>query len=476
MMSRPLASACIGLAIVIAAPVVPAVAEEPPWSERVVVERIDPATLAGLLSADALADLVEKGRALFEARFTILDGAGRPGATQAIVPTRSRRPAENAFQRLAGPDANACSSCHNEPVAGGAGGFVANAFVSEGFESAEFDTLDPQFSNERGTNHLFGAGLIELLAREMTVDLTAVRADALRQARASGGEVRRALVSKGVDFGRITAFADGSVDLSELDGVDDDLVVRPFTQKGVMTSLRQFTVNALNQHHGMQPDERWGVRWTGTADFDGDGHGDELGAGEVSAMVAWQATLPPPGEVVPDDTAWQQAAAEGRNVFADLGCGSCHRPSLPLDSLAFSDPGPVDMAGTLRAGDVENPAIYDLAATAWARELPRDAQGRVLVPLFGDLKRHRIADTRTADLGNETLAQRFVERDVFMTAELWGLADTAPYGHRGDMTTLDEVIRAHGGAASASAVAYRDLAEAERSALIAWLKTLRIAP
>ena len=457
-------------------PLAPAMAEEPAWSERTIRQRIDPATLAGPLSAEALGELTEQGRALFAARFTILDGAGRPGATQAIVPTRSRRPAEHAFQRLAGPDANACSSCHNEPVAGGAGGFVANAFVSEGFESAEFDTLDPQFSNERGTNHLFGAGLIELLAREMTVDLTAARAAALKEARARGTQVRQALTSKGVDFGRITALPDGSVDLGELDGVDDDLVVRPFTQKGVMTSLRQFTVNALNQHHGMQPDERWGTRWTGTADFDGDGHDDEIGAGEVSALVAWQATLPAPREIAPQDAAWRKAAAQGRDVFAELGCTSCHRPSLPLDSLAFSDPGPVDMAGTLRDGDVESPAVYDLALTEWAKALPRDAEGRVLVPLFGDLKRHRIADTRTADLGNETLAQRFVERDVFMTAELWGLADTAPYGHRGDMTTLDEVIRAHGGAASDSAMAYGDLAEAERSALIAWLKTLRITP
>ena len=98
----------------------------------------------------------------------------------------------------------------------------------------------------------------------------------------------------------------------------------------------------------------------------------------------------------------------------------------------------------------------------------------MMVPLFGDLKRHRIADTRTADLGNETLGQRFVERDVFMTSELWGLADTAPYGHRGDMTTIDEVIRAHGAEAEAAGRGHAALPEADRSALIAWLKTLRV--
>ncbi|MEH6720316.1 MAG: di-heme oxidoredictase family protein [Aurantimonas endophytica] len=464
----------IALAALAAGLALPAMAEEPAWSEKTIRERLDQSAIAGPIMGEALEDLALKGKDLFEARFTVLDGAGRPNATQAIVPTATRRPAEHAFQRLAGPDANACSSCHNEPVTGGAGGFVANAFVSEGFESAEFDTLDPQFSNERGTNHLFGAGLVELLAREMTVELRAGRADALRRARATGEPVRVTLVAKGVDFGRITAQPDGSVDLAELDGVDADLVIRPFTQKGVMTSLRQFTVNALNQHHGIQPDERWGARWTGTQDFDGDGYPDEIGAGEVSAMVAFQATLPPPIEAAPDDPAWREAARRGRAVFADLGCETCHRPALPLKSLAFQDPGPVDLAGTLREGDVERPAVYDLATLEWAARLPRNANGDVLVPLFGDLKRHRIADTRTADLGNETLAQRFVERDIFMTAELWGLADTAPYGHRGDVTTLDEVIRAHGGAAEAGASGYRELPEADRSALIAWLKTLSV--
>ena len=97
-----------------------------------------------------------------------------------------------------------------------------------------------------------------------------------------------------------------------------------------------------------------------------------------------------------------------------------------------------------------------------------------MVPLFGDLKRHRIADQKVAVLGNELLAQRFVDRDVFMTSELWGIADTGPYGHRGDLTTLDEVIRAHGGEGSQSARAYEALPDADRSALIAFLKTLVI--
>ncbi|MCB1445216.1 MAG: hypothetical protein KDJ87_05265, partial [Rhizobiaceae bacterium] len=94
--------------------------------------------------------------------------------------------------------------------------------------------------------------------------------------------------------------------------------------------------------------------------------------------------------------------------------------------------------------------------------------------LFGDLKRHTITDEGQETLGNELMAQRFVDRNIFMTAELWGLASTPPYGHRNDLTTIDEVIRAHGGDARDSAARYKSAAEEDRSALIAYLKTLVI--
>jgi hypothetical protein len=403
-----------------------------PWAERVITRHVDQATLSGRLDGDALARLRATGAHLFTGRFTALDGVGRPFATQAIIPTKRKRQPETAFSRTSGMDSNACSSCHNQPVTGGAGDFVTNVFVSEGFESFDFDSTDPQFSNERGTNHLFGAGLIELLAREITAELKAIRGAALAEARTTGAPATRALAAKGIDYGTITAHPDGVLDMAGITGVDADLTVRPFSQKGVMTSLRQFTVNALNHHHGMQPQERFGRRWTGERDHDGDGHDDEISAGD--------------------------------------------KPFLPLTSLDFADPGPLDMAGTLRAGDVEKGATYDLALLEWTKRLPRNAKGEIMVPLFGDLKRHRIADRQVAVLGNELLAQRFVERNVFMTAELWGVGSTDPYGHRNDLPSLDSVIRAHGGDARAARDNYLALGETERSALIAFLRTLVIEP
>lgn len=447
-----------------------------PWDERSAAIGQAGPSVAGTLDKGQLEHLRKIGEALFSDRFTSLDGMGRPLATQAIVPTLRKHPSPaGEFSRTAGMDANSCASCHNAPFAGGAGDFTTNVFVSEGFESADFDSTDPQFSNERGTNSIFGDGLLELLAREMTAELQAERRAALRQAAKEGHEVRVTLTAKGINFGHLTASPDGMVAMNELDGVDMDLVIRPFTQKGVMTSLRQFTVNAMNQHEGMEATERFGARFTGTADFDGDGVKDELSDGDISALVAWQATLPPPVQKIPDDAAWKTAATAGEATFGKLGCQECHKPYLPLSSLDFADPGPDDVAGTLNTTQVKAPAVYNLGLMDWAKtRLKKNEKGEYLVPLFGDLKRHTMTDSSIEVFGNELLPQRFVDRNIFMTAELWGVGSTAPYGHRNDITTLNEVILAHAGDARAARDAYAAASEQDRSNLIAFLKTLVI--
>ena len=155
--------AALGLALVLGLQWgwAPAVLAEEPWAERTQALGAISEMPSGVLSRSELADLTAIGEALFSANFTTQDGVGRPQATQAIDPTRRKHPREQVFFRTAGPDAGSCAACHNQPVVGGAGDFVTNVFTSEGFESADFDSLDPQFSNERGSNHLFGAGLVE---------------------------------------------------------------------------------------------------------------------------------------------------------------------------------------------------------------------------------------------------------------------------------------------------------------------------
>lgn len=446
----------------------------PPWAEKTdAIGRITQMPI-GFLGREELDVLVQAGEELFEAKFKKSEGAGRPMATAAILPTKARRLSKTAFARTSGPDAASCGACHNEPLLGGAGDFVTNVFVSEGFTNADFDSTNPQFSNERGTNHLFGAGLIELLAREITTELHDIRRNALKSARADQKPTRVELTSKGISYGFITALPDGVLQLGEIDGIDTDLVVRPFSQKGVMTSLRQFTVNASNHHHGMQATERFGARWTGESDFDEDGLTAELSSADVSALVAWQATLRPPIIAKPENAEWQAAAEKGKQIFDQIGCAQCHMPALPLNSLQFDDPGLFDVAGTLQTYQVEAPATYDLAMLEWAEALPRNDNGQVMVPLFGDLKRHTMTDSEVDAFGNELMSQRFVDRNIFITAELWGVASTAPYGHRNDMYDLTEVISAHGGDARASRDAYLALDDVLQQQLIAFLRTLEI--
>ncbi len=443
------------------------------WDERIFSSHVDFDAVAQA-GESAIPALIARGRQLFKAKFTDEDGAGRPRATQAIIPTKRKRGTNPAFSRTSGPDSNSCSGCHNDPITGGSGDTVANAFVSEGFESAEFDNTDPSFSSERHTVALMGAGLVELLAREMTADLQAARNDAVKRAWASGVDVRVDLVSKGVRFGSILAHPDGIVDLDRIEGVDADLVLRPFSRKGVFTSLRQFTINAMNAHHGMEAMERFGVRWTGSHDFDESGVPDAVTLGDISALVAFQASLPPPTvkRDLPDD--WRIAASEGARQFKELGCASCHVETLPLKSLVFTDPAPYDTAGTLRASETTRSIRIDLSKMPFASQLQKNDKGEWLIPVYSDLKRHLMVDGQVNALGNELQAQRFVERDVFLTPRLWGVGSTAPYGHRGDFRSLNEIISAHGGEARFSRDAYLACDPPMRESVIAYLRSLVI--
>jgi hypothetical protein len=171
------------------------------WDEKVFASHVDFDAVAKA-GAQALPALIERGRQLFKAKFTLEDGAGRPKATQAIIPTKRKHGVNPPFTRTSGPDSNSCFGCHNDPIVGGSGDVIANVFVSEGFESAEFDNVDPTFSSERHTIALMGAGLVELLAREMTADLQGERNDAVKRAWTGGETVTVDLISKGVRSGR----------------------------------------------------------------------------------------------------------------------------------------------------------------------------------------------------------------------------------------------------------------------------------
>ena len=456
---------------------------DPVIGERPVIEEhLDHATIdAGEISFD---DLFKHGARVFDARFNKLDGQGRPATTGGGAP---RVPDQPAFIRTSAPESNSCAGCHAQPRSGGAGDFVANVFVLAQTLDPVTESVSGNFSNERNTLGMMGSGPIEMLAREMTAELQSTRDAALAAAADSGSPVTVGLEAKGVDFGSLTAMPNGQIDPTEIDGVDWDLIVKPFHQKGAVVSLREFSNNAMNHHHGIQTVERFGDG----VDHDQDGYVNELSNGDVTAVTIYQAALNTPGVVLPDHPARRQAAINGFVTFGEAQCTSCHVTALRLDSTMFTEPNPYNPAGNLTEGDVPTYS-FDMASQGPAPRLRRQADGSALVYAFTDLKRYNLNDDELNHFANEQVPQGSLvgfadpadftidpqprPTEEFLTRKLWDVGNSDPYGHRGDLTTLTEAIHFHGGDARESRDAFFALPEERQAEVIEFLKTLQVLP
>ena len=437
-----------------------------------------------------LTDLRRKGLEMFTTPFNTHDGYGDgPFAGELPVLEPGHRPTlqGNGMSLVVnGLDAQSCNECHSvvkmsarPPVLGiaGAGGIVQNAFVapslidvadsSDGrlnYTSGHFPDLSLLHDgladfNGRFTNppFLYGGGGVELLAKEMTVNLQG----GLVYARAAQAGTITPLITHGVDFGHIRTLAGGDVELN-LKGIgfednssrrpEEVLVVRPFGRKGEFFSMREFDRAAMRFHFGMQPVEDVGE----DQDEDGDGVVNEVTEFEMSALHVFSVTNPTPFvERLGLD------GQEGFSLFHGAGCAQCHVPVLKTRSryLPLSYPEvPEDPWRNVYM-------VVDLVEVGFQ---PVPGEGGVFVPLFADLKRH--------DMGGG-LAESFTHAEIsnseFTTARLWGVADTEPYLHDGRASTLYQAINAHGGDAQAARDAFAALSGVERERLVEFLRRLR---
>ncbi len=458
-----------------------------------------------------LDDLVAHGANLFNANWTAQEGGGRPGLKgtgASLSDPDSPLTFPTNFNRVSGPDANSCGGCHNLPRSGGGGDFVTNVMVlGQRFDFATFDMMDETedgfttrgvfdesgapvtlqtIANSRSTLGMFGSGYIEMLARQMTSDLQAIRDQIVPGSSAL-------LTTKGVDFGVLARDSDGSWDTSETEGFvtpslssngpDDppNLIIRPFHQASAVISLRQFSNNALNHHHGIQAGERFGE-----GDVDGDGFDNNLSMADVTAITVYQAQLAAPGRVIPRNMFVEAAVTAGEQRFQDIGCADCHRPALPLEPEGrwFVEPNPYNPAGNLQPGDGAEFA-FDLSDGRLDQpRLPVDSgSGVIWVPAFTDFKVYDITsgpdDPNCEALNMHAAAGSdafFAGNCKFLAKRLWGAANEPPYFHHGLFTTMREAIEAHRGDALESYQMWAALSDGERNAIIEFLKTLQILP
>ncbi len=412
-----------------------------------------------------LKEIRKAGLRIFTTPFNKLDGYGDGPLNPQDTVSPGGRPTlqgNGTFLRVNGLDAQTCLECHsivsNATIParlglGGVGGSNSNAMIQPAvIDPADLEDLDGvaafdgRFANPP---FVFGAGAVELLGLEMTEDLQALKAKTL----ANPGTVVP-LITKGVNFGTLVADVLGNLDTSGVDGVDVDLIVRPFGRKGEFATTRDFDVAAMQFHFGMQPVEAVGEG----VDADGDGVANEIRVGELSALNVFVATLRRPSM-----TPLDPAAQRGLATFKSIGCASCHLPSLETRDTVL--PLRYPMVPTEPRANV----YYAIDLSKPPPKFDRNAEGGVTVPLFADLKRHDMGDA---------LAESFSGADdprnrQFTTARLWGVADTAPYLHDGRATTLTEAILLHGGEAQQVRDRFAALGADARVEMLAFLRSLR---
>ncbi len=418
---------------------------------------------------------IRRGRQLFQRKFSVAEGLG---------------PRVNDFSNgditqaraLGAGLSDSCAACHGRPR--GSAGFGGDVVTRP---------------DSRDAPHLFGLGIVEQLGDEMTSELRQLRTDAIAAAQQNQSIVSVNLVAKGVAFGRLSANPDGTVDTSEVEGVNEDLRVRPFFHQGGTMSMREFVIGAFNDEMGLQAwdpvlcsatdpaNPQLAVSPAGfvfdpaldsierpkvcdpESDADGDLISNEIDPALVDHLEFYLLNYFKPGS-------YRESGFTrfGKRLMRQIGCTSCHVEQLVVESDRR-------VADVQTEYDREKGIFNDLFATAttlfeelddgqpFPKLLPQ-GNAFVVENFFSDLKRH--------DLG-----PAFHERDFdgsrvtgFVTEPLWGVGSTAPYGHDGRSINLDAVIRRHGGEAEASSRAYRRLSRSRQLAITDFLQTLVLFP
>ncbi len=466
---------------------------------------------AGVADFDAA---FECGDELFEFRYNAVDGVGanvgNGGRFTRIPRADLKGPgqwAKHFPKRATGPNSAACNGCHNQPFDDGAGETALNAIRDPFHKGKMRKTI------QRNTPHVFGSGALQVLAEEMNSDLERIVDKAIKEACPDDPSLRHTVVkplrSKGVKFGSVEVKARKNgkcprkVDLN-VDGIDKDLVVKPYQWKGSDAFLRAFNRGASHNELGMQP-----VEITGDGvDGDFDGVVDEFFIEDQTALAIYVAAQPRPvtrkeltrlrnalGAAEADrlhlppalEPEEIEAIDRGEPIFSDIGCTKCHKPQLTINVPIFSEPSLNDNyrdVGSFPAGQEalsdEERIEFDLTAdlpdnifvlpsgqTARLGNFQANGNGGAIVRLFGDLKRHYMGPGLA-----EQIDEVGTGAAVWMTKELWGVGSTDQYLHDGRASTLTEAILEHGGEAQKSKRKFERLSMADQSDLIAFLNNL----
>jgi CxxC motif-containing protein (DUF1111 family) len=306
-----------------------------------------------------------------------------------------------------------CSGCHLRPTLGGVGrGGLAIVLRVGQLTGDGFDSMTGSGGPVARQHAVSGCALAAGIPAGANV--TSVRnAPAL-----FGSGLIDAISDEQIRAGAVTRRDGVSGRANLVRGADGRVRVGRFGWKADTPKLAQFVAEAFRNELGVTSPDAPAFDAAGAASPGGacgrQSRAADLGRDDVAAVLGFVASLPAPAP--------HQDPA-GEQVFRQTGCAACHVASLEADT--------------------------------------RD------VPLYSDLLLHDMGP-----LLDDRVDQASATGREWRTAPLWGVSRRTRYLHDGRAQSLEAAILAHGGEARRARQRFRTLSRADRSRLVAFLRSL----
>ncbi len=268
---------------------------------------------------------------------------------------------------------------------------------------------------QRNTPALFGAGLID-----------SIPDDVIRQA--ASDQAKRNAVK-----GQVALSGSGHVG--------------KFGWRGQTATLKQFVMGACANELGLQvPGQDQPID---PLDPTHKSPGLDLTQEQCDDLTAFVASLPAPNQRITHNARVEQQVKAGEHLFKMSACAACHMERLGdvpgiYSDLLLHDMGP----------ELADPVPASIERTRGGSAAPSFSGGYY---------------ARGTDVFVDAPP---VTRRLWRTPPLWGVADSAPYLHDGRAATLEDAIMAHSGEATPARQYFASLPSAQRSKILAFLKSL----
>jgi CxxC motif-containing protein (DUF1111 family) len=343
-------------------------------------------------------------------------------------------------------NARACAECHQNPVSGAASQFTE---IRVGHKDASGNFVNPTVLINDGADSIAGRSIINDRAICPQAQEHVPATEDIRTLRAALNTLGDGFV-EAIDDNTLRLIAarqpDGSdgqihgevIEVPVLEAPGQTRVGR-FGWKNQHSSLLSFIGDAYLNEMGVT--NRLRPKDTTTVckiTQDPEDTPDDLGMADIDhfAQFVRGTKVPPPDAVL----AATPAALQGRDLFRNIGCGTCH-----VESIVTAAPGTL-----INGGMFAVPA----------------ALGNKIIHPFGDYLLH---DIETGD--GIVQAGPMDTANKLRTAPLWGLRMRSRYMHDLKSLTVENAIQRHGGEARHVEHRFDELTPKEKQALIAFLNS-----